>query len=151
MTERVLRQFLLPPCCYSYSECVFGPEPSYRQMTLYILGMLAHCNSYLEGHTRTLGHKHASPGKKSSRLLRIAQATPGRYVAGTSMCPCLPGDCGVFFLPPAPAWSKRCQTLCVGCFFFFLGTGLFLPSKVRQSGDSKPCLTTASVHGPSCF
>lgn len=27
-------------------ECVFGPEPTYRQMTLYILGIQVHSNSY---------------------------------------------------------------------------------------------------------
>lgn len=56
----------------------------------------------------------------------------------------------VFFFAPLLLHGPKDVSLCVWGFFFFW-KGVVLPSKVRQSDDSKPCLTTASMHGPSCF
>lgn len=95
-----------PYCYFSNESACLDRSPPIDKMTLYILAMLAHSNSYMEGHTlRAInmpGRVRNHPGISES----FHKATAGWYVGRTSVCPCLHFSCSG--TSPKYVWLRVC-------------------------------------------
>lgn len=106
-------------------ECMFGLKPTYRQMTLYILGIQVPSNSYL---ARQILINMPAWVRNHPQLLSIIETTVGWY-GGMIVSLC---SRRVFF---------------VYFYFYFTHFRMFYLAAVPQTDDSIPCLTK----GWRCF